>query len=123
MYFGKEAGVERSKFNWLAGLTVPVLSEESITGITLYFLALFAHDDALDENRSNPERQRFVNDRMEIVLKGGKLLEDDPNQVKAIKYVFDTYFPDQKQMNFLIPWVTCSRCNLFVNRQLLRLDS
>lgn len=96
LYKGLEEGVARSKFAWLPGLVLPHLSTRALEGVSLYFVALFAHDDALDihtsEGEIDPKKLQKINDRMEAVLKGASLQEDDLPRIKAIKEVFEEYF-------------------------------
>jgi hypothetical protein len=97
LYEGKEAGVAASKFGWLASLVMPVLGYNETLGLAKYFLALFAHDDALDKEKVDPAEQVAVNRIMEDVLQDKTpLLDSHPNRIKAIKEVFDTSFKPLK---------------------------
>ncbi|MSR89116.1 MAG: hypothetical protein EXS67_05640 [Candidatus Margulisbacteria bacterium] len=97
LYEGKEIGVAASKFGWLASLVMPVLGYNETLGLAKYFLALFAHDDALDKEKVDPSVQKAVNQIMEDVLQGNTpLLDAHPNRIKAIKEVFDEYFKPLK---------------------------
>ena len=97
LYEGKEAGVAASKFGWLASLVMPVLGYNETLGLAKYFLALFAHDDALDKEKVDPSEQIAINRIMEDVLQDKiPLVDSHPNRIKAIKEVFDVSFKPLK---------------------------
>jgi hypothetical protein len=86
LYPGQEKGVKAAQFAFLAGLIDPTLDKKSLEAISKGYIALFGHDDDIDETRlPDPSLLERINQRFIDIANGEALRDDDLGKVKAYK--------------------------------------